>query len=285
MSDAPPHLERVVILTSRGLEHHYVANVLCAAFPIDAIVVSEPPRPPLHRLRGYGPRTLVRKTVRGIRQGSVRDAKERRLALVRVLGEELTAGFHAADLVRPVPGVNSEACSRLVAELRPDLLLVYGTAIVDGRILELARDRALNMHTGISPYYRGADTWFWPLVNRELHMVGATVHECTGVVDGGPIFKTARAPLAPTRNMYDLFAWSVAAGAEIYVDVVRDHLADRARAKPQDLSLGREYRSAERTPVWNRAARRLIRAGSVDRYVASGMQPLGRSEAAGFHGE
>jgi hypothetical protein len=270
-----------VILTSRGLEHHYVANVLRSTFPLEAIVASEPPRPPsAGRLQQYGPRILARKTVRGIRQEFGREAKERRSAFVHVLGEELTAGFHAPDLVCPVPSVNSEACGRLLAELRPDLLLVYGTAIVQGRILELARHRALNMHTGISPYYRGADTWFWPLVNRELHMVGATVHECTSIVDGGPIFQTARAALGPTRNMYDLFAWSVAAGARIYVDVVREHLAGRARGEPQDLSLGREYRSAERTPAWNRAARRLIRAGVVDEYAAAERQPPGPTQTA-----
>lgn len=262
--------KRIVIVTRDDLEHYFVANVLCAAFPIDAIVVAEPSRTLSPTRRRYSPRLVTRSIVRRSYWRLVRDAEQRRSSFVRILGEHMTAGFQRADLVRRVAGVNSEESSRLVTELRPDLLLVYGTDIVADSILALASDLALNMHTGISPYYRGADTWFWPLVNRELELVGATVHECTSTVDGGPIFKTARATLEPSQNIYDLFAWSVVAGAEIYVEVVRECLAGSLQGQPQELSIGREYRSAERTPARDRAARRLIRSGLVDEHVRAG---------------
>ena len=262
--------KRLVIVTRDDLEHYFVANVLCAAFPIDAIVVAEPSWTLRPRHRRYSPRLVARRIRRESYWRLVRDAERRRSSFVRILGEDLTAGFRRPDLVRSVAGVNSEESSRLVTELRPDLLLVYGTDIIADSILAIATDLALNMHTGISPYYRGADTWFWPLVNRELELVGATVHECTSTVDGGPIFKTAQATLEPSRNIYDLFAWSVVAGAGIYVEAVRECLAGNLRGEPQELSIGREYRSAERTPARDRTARRLIRSGLVDEYVRAG---------------
>jgi hypothetical protein len=261
--------QRLVIVTRDDLEHRYVANVLCAALPIDGIVVTEPTSTLSHRAWRVASRATLASVPRRAYRRLVYDVRLRRSSFARILGGAMTAGFHRGDLVRRVRGVNSDETRRLLGELRPDFMLVYGTDIVADRILELAGKLALNMHTGISPYYRGADTWFWPLVNRELHMVGATVHECTRKVDGGPIFMTARARLEPTRNAYDLFAWSIVAGAEIYVEVVGECLGGRLRGRPQDLSLGREYRSAERTPAQDRLARRLIRAGFVDEYVRS----------------
>lgn len=44
----------------------------------------------------------------------------------------------------------------MVPSLAPDIMLIYGTVLVGSKILSLARAGALNMHTGISPYYRGA---------------------------------------------------------------------------------------------------------------------------------
>ena len=85
-------------------------------------------------------------------------------------------------------GINTPDSVRLVEQLDPDILLVFGTGIVGKAVLSKAKRIALNMHTGISPYYRGCDCAFWPLYNREWDMVGATVHECTQDVDGGRIF-------------------------------------------------------------------------------------------------
>jgi methionyl-tRNA formyltransferase len=262
----PPERKRLVILTRAALEHYYVANALCKAFSIDAILVAQAHRAPRRPSR-YEPSRIFWALAHRMYWQLVRDARRRRGAFVRILGAEETSGFHRADLVRPVEEVNSTDCARLLAGLQPDIVLVYGTAIVADPILRLADDLTLNMHTGLSPYYRGADTWLWPLVNGELGRVGATVHECTSTVDGGPIFATRQARLGPTRELYDLFAWSVAAGAEIYVEVVRRYLEGDARGVPQDLSLGREYRSAERTLTVDRLARRMIRAGAVDDFV------------------
>jgi methionyl-tRNA formyltransferase len=155
----------------------------------------------------------------------------------------------------------------VLRRLRPDAILVYGTSVVAASVLSLARDLAFNMHTGISPFYRGAHCAFWPVVNRELHMLGATVHECTPTLDAGRIFGTSRADIQADDGLHEVFARCVAAGAELYVRVVDQYLNHGLNGRPQDLSLGREYLGAMRTfgPEWK--ARRLIRSGLVRRHV------------------
>jgi hypothetical protein len=44
----------------------------------------------------------------------------------------------------------------------------------------------VNLHLGLSPYYKGAGTNFWPLAKGEPECVGATFHILTREVDAGP---------------------------------------------------------------------------------------------------
>ena len=42
----------------------------------------------------------------------------------------------------------------------------------------------LNVHLGLSPYYRGSGTNVWPLINTEPDMVGATLCIDAGIDNG-----------------------------------------------------------------------------------------------------
>jgi methionyl-tRNA formyltransferase len=44
-----------------------------------------------------------------------------------------------------------------------------------------------NLHLGISPYYRGSGTNFWPFVNKELEYVGSTILHINSGIDTGDI--------------------------------------------------------------------------------------------------
>jgi methionyl-tRNA formyltransferase len=170
-------------------------------------------------------------------------------------------------LVSRVHGINSPEGQRFVSFLRPDVILVFGTGVVKENVLSLARHVALNLHTGISPYYRGADCAFWPLHNNELHMLGATVHECTMQLDGGKIFGTARASLQADDDLYSIFARCLSDGSDLYVRAVKDLIAGRLEGIPQDLSVGREYKAVMRNVKADLKVRRQLRAGLVRRYV------------------
>ncbi len=63
----------------------------------------------------------------------------------------------------------------------------------------------LNLHTGVSPRYRGADCEFWPWHEQELNFLGATVHSCTSDLDGGAIFGIATAKLEANDGLGAVF--------------------------------------------------------------------------------
>ncbi len=72
--------------------------------------------------------------------------------------------------------------------LKSDLYIVFGCSYIKGNLIEfLVKNKAINIHMGVSPYYRGTDCNFWALYDNNPHLVGATIHHLGKGLDSGPI--------------------------------------------------------------------------------------------------
>lgn len=235
----------IVIVTGDGPEHKFVANALSAQFEIDAILVCDPARPrSLKAMVLKSPLMFVDKLCRKLFLTVIRDGKAREQSISRVLGHE-SDRFLRQDLVSAVGRPKSGVLASKVADLKPDLLLIYGTSIIPDAVLDLPSRLSLNMHTGLSPDYRGVTCAFWPIRDGRPDMVGATVHECTSDIDGGRIFSRKAATLKADDDLHAVFARAVIAGASAYVDVVREFASGDPAGESQDLSLGQEFRGSQ----------------------------------------
>lgn len=98
--------------------------------------------------------------------------------------------------------INSLGVREFIAGLRPDLVLSYGTGKLDPAVLGQAR--AWNLHAGLSPWYRGSITHFWPSYMLEPQMTGMTLHEITPQLDAGPVIHQSAAPLVRGDGLHEL---------------------------------------------------------------------------------
>lgn len=268
---------RIIVITGDGLEHHYVTNKLAAKIPLAGIIVDHgKPVGRIEKVQKYFRRYTVSQLLSRVHLAFLRkiwhEREQHQQALVSVFGRENCEAFQRPELLHHVHGINTPEGIRTVASFQPDVILVYGTGIVGGKVLSQARMLALNMHTGISPNYRGCDCAFWPLYNEEPGMVGATVHECVKEVDGGRIFGIARAELQADDNLFAVFGRAVAAGADLYVRKVEELLQHGLQGAPQDFSIGMEYKAIMRDARAEKKVRNSIRAGMIRRYVESHQQ-------------
>ena len=117
------------------------------------------------------------------------------------------AFFGAHDTVRRAPsfvvepgGCNHPDAIEAMRALAPDVVLVFGTGLLKPALLDRFPGRAVNIHLGLSPYYRGAGTNFWPLVNGEPEYCGATIHMLDDGVDTGPVIAHVRPEIAAERR-------------------------------------------------------------------------------------
>lgn len=158
-----------------------------------------------------------------------------------------------------------------VAEwLRPagaEHLLLFGCSIIRAPLLEDFDGRTVNMHLGLSPYYKGHATNFWPLVNGEPECVGVTVHLATLEVDAGAILRQARPGKAAGDGSHDIGSKAVAAGALALRDATVAYARGELEPSPQTGG-GRVYRRRDFTPEAVAELRRRFADGMIERYLA-----------------
>lgn len=80
-----------------------------------------------------------------------------------------------------------------IIELSPDLLVCYGSSIIKSDLVEKYSGKFLNVHLGLSPYYRGSGTNVWPIINNEFEYIGATFMYLDAGIDTGEIIHQIQA--------------------------------------------------------------------------------------------
>jgi folate-dependent phosphoribosylglycinamide formyltransferase PurN len=113
--------------------------------------------------------------------------------------------FNRAN-VRQLPikmgDLNRLSLDQLDAALESDYYVTFGCSYIKGPLCEhLCAHQAVNIHMGLSPWYRGSSTNFWPMYDRRPEYVGATVHLLTAGLDSGPMLFHA----APEARALDPF--------------------------------------------------------------------------------
>lgn len=76
---------------------------------------------------------------------------------------------------------------KIIKNLNSDLLITYGISKIEFQYLKELKIKAWNIHGGLSPWYKGVMTHFWPSYLLEPQYTGFTLHEITENIDAGPI--------------------------------------------------------------------------------------------------
>lgn len=112
--------------------------------------------------------------------------------------------------------LNSKEVEKFVKKLEADTLIAYGPGLIKENILNLCPDRCFNLHGGLSPYYKGAATMFWPFYFLEPNYVGTTFHHITMKIDGGKIIHQSVPELEYGDGMHEVACKAiVAAGNDL----------------------------------------------------------------------
>ncbi len=248
---------RVIILTSTFLRHRFVVNYIAERLEVVGVWQEEKSFKP-ERYAGTADDSAV---IAG--HFTQRDASE-----ADYFGEHRTLGLEMGARLRTgAPGlVNDVDEIAEMTALAPDVVLVFGTGILGGGIIERFAGRIINLHLGLSPYYRGAGTNFWPLVNREPELVGATIHYLDAGIDTGPMIAHARPVLRPMDHTHDAGNKAIIAGAEALERAARAHAAGRVQAVPQN-GQGRLYQRKDFSADAVRTLRRNFETGMIQEYL------------------
>ena len=165
---------------------------------------------------------------------------------------------------------NAEALAALVERQKPDLIVISGTDLLKRSTLERFGAKAMNLHTGISPYIRGGPNCTnWALALGEFDLIGNTIMWIDAGIDTGAIIATERTRLTGRESL-----------AELHLKVM-EHAHDLSLRTVQAFAQGKELRGVPQASIaegrlflsrkWN--GRAMARAAFNHRFLYGPFQP------------
>ncbi len=244
---------RAIVLTSTMRRHQYVANMIAARMPVVGVWQEEKTFRPMQYATSSEDEVVIG------RHFAARDASEE--AYFADHGE-----VHAPARRLPPGGCNDPVEIAAMLRAEPDAVLVFGTGLLKQPLIDSFPGAIINIHLGLSPYYRGAGTNFWPLVNGEPEYCGATIHFLDAGVDTGPIIAHVRPDIRSGDGPHDIGNKTIVAAASALADAALAHTQAPLRGVQQAVR-----RQAYRRKDFNAIAVSQLYAnfagGMIDEYL------------------
>jgi len=250
---------KVAFLTGNHPRHLYVASRLKRAGFLHGLVIEKRsafvPAPPA-----------------GLpevdRANFVRHFADRSASELRFFGEPDLSEFSDLPVLHTTwKELNGDAVKAWIKRESPDVLLTYGVHIIRRELLDLMPEHKWNIHGGLSPWYRGNTTLFWPFYFLKPNWAGMTVHELTSRLDGGDIIHHSVPELVRGDGIHDTACRAVVQVAEDLIPILvalRD--GKPVESVPQKSS-GKLFTSEDWKPSHLRVIYNLFNNDIVDRFL------------------
>ena len=125
--------------------------------------------------------------------------------------------------------------------LDADLMIIFGASWIRGPLIEqLVSRRAINIHIGVSPYYRGSSCNFWALYDNNPDLVGSTIHRLGRGLDSGNIYFHAM-PKPASADPFEFGMTAVHAAHTGLIESIADGSIFEMEEVPQQSELEIRY--------------------------------------------
>ena len=224
----------VVIITSDQLRHRYFCKQLSINLNITGIIAESKSTTTIdYPLFNIQDQKLVEKHF-----------KERDEVEKQMLGREID--FPEADILTMNFGeVNNDVTFDWIRGHNPDLILLYGSSIIKEPILSFYKNKIINLHLGLSPYYKGSATNFWPFVYNQPECVGGTIHLAVEKVDAGSILHQFRPEFEENDKMHEIGTKTIIKATNLIPLVVDKYLSNETYPVAQNQKTGRIFRNKD----------------------------------------
>jgi len=204
--------QKLLVITGNQLTHKYFLNQLGSQFELSAVIIEnvQYPDPPFNS-------DEERKTWDEF--FLIRDKTEK--SLLQVYENNL---FQKHPKIFNIKKgcLNSDKTLQLIQKLNPTKIIIFGTSLLGSKYLKLYPDRILNLHVGLSQYYRGSSCNFWPIYDLKPQFLGATVHFLGKGIDDGNIVIQNTIALDKNDSEFVLMTKPIILGTKLMIEAVKD---------------------------------------------------------------
>lgn len=100
--------------------------------------------------------------------------------------------------------INNSKVINFIKMLKPDAVISYGVHILNNESLNVMPKIKWNIHGGLSPWFKGNITMFWPFYLLKPNFTGTTIHELTNKIDAGGIIHQSVPKLEYGDKIHDV---------------------------------------------------------------------------------
>jgi methionyl-tRNA formyltransferase len=150
----------------------------------------------------------------------------------------------------PFSEINSIKGEEFIESLQPDILFTCNAPILRGKILDIPKIAAINVHYGIAPHYRGNDTLFWAYIKKDFENLGGCLHYTTKGVDRGNILAEVFPALEPKDSLVQVDIKTSELLAKASVKILKDiEACELIPTGKEQIEIGRNYKLSEKTLI------------------------------------
>jgi methionyl-tRNA formyltransferase len=122
-----------------------------------------------------------------------------------------------------VPNINDKETEQFTRELKPDLIVVSGTALIKEPLISIpASVGIINLHTGLSPYVKGGPNCTnWCIANNTFQLVGNTIMWLNAGIDAGNIITTETVDIKNSGSLNEAHQVVMDHALDLYLRAIR----------------------------------------------------------------
>jgi methionyl-tRNA formyltransferase len=158
--------------------------------------------------------------------------------------------------------LNSSVTLSLIKKYSPGFISVFGIGIIKKDILSFYPDSFYNLHVGIPEYYRGSSCNFWPIYNRDLKNLGATVHKIEKGIDTGKIAEKKTITLETDDNEQSIMLKTLIVGTQLMNETINKWKRGTLQLKDQK-QIGKQYNMNEFNPAAILNVKLMVESGEL----------------------
>jgi len=116
--------------------------------------------------------------------------------------------------------INELKSYKLIRKINPDLCILFGTRKVEKNIVQLLKNKLINVHRGITQNYRGLDSEFWAIKENKFDQIGVTIHYVTNELDRGDILEQKLLVLKKNMKIHQLKYYTTLIATELCLQIL-----------------------------------------------------------------
>ncbi|MBE1302176.1 MAG: hypothetical protein GJ680_19990 [Alteromonadaceae bacterium] len=206
---------KILVIVGTQLRHKYFLATLAKHFPIAGIIHYE--------------RTLVQPPKLSASVFSEDDLEIEKKHLTNLQKSEETFFSDGANSFKSdsphitVPDrktLNSPETIQWVQKIDADVMIDYGSGIIESELMRVLPEWKINLHGGLSPFYKGSATLMWPFYMQQPELAGATFHLMSHKIDGGDILQHVRPTIKPEDKLTDIMCRCITQASDAAVKLL-----------------------------------------------------------------